>query len=76
MDACIVYLDILVVDKTFEEYNDNLAKVFLNQQLRSAGLLTTVAAESKTISGDSGSSIIITLYLISKRLDVTKRHSL
>ena len=37
-DGCMVYLDdILVVGKTFEEQNDNLAKVF--QQLKSAGLI-------------------------------------
>ena len=36
-DGCMVYLDdVLVVGRTFEEHNDNLAKVF--QRLRSAGL--------------------------------------
>ena len=36
-DGCMVYLDdVLVVGRTFEEHNNNLAKVF--QQLRSAGL--------------------------------------
>ena len=35
VDACMVYLDdVLVVGKTFEQHNDNLAIVF--QQLRSA----------------------------------------
>ena len=35
--GCMVYLDdVLVVGRTFEEHNDNLAKVF--QRLRSAGL--------------------------------------
>ena len=38
--------------------------------------MTIVAIETKNISGDSGSNIVITLYQISKRLNVTKRHSL
>ena len=38
--------------------------------------LTIVEIETKKISGDTGSNIIITLYLICKRLNVTKRHSL
>ena len=37
--------------------------------------LTIVAIETKN-SGDSWSNIIITLYLICKRLNVTKMHSL
>ena len=38
--------------------------------------MTIVAIETKNNSGDSGSNIIMTLYLICKRLNVTKRHSL
>ena len=38
--------------------------------------LIIVAIETINISGDSGSNVIITLYLICKRLNVTKRHSL
>ena len=36
-DECMVYLDTLVVGKTFKEHNDNLAKVL--RQLRSASLI-------------------------------------